>query len=347
MNVVGSGSVTKTPSQATYHYGDSVQLAANATAGWTFSAWGGAADAGGVVSVTGNMVASATFTINTINQYYLTVLTDPSGIVTIPGEGLHDKDTTVTLTAPLETNVKYHFAYWTVNGAIYSDNTITVQMDEPKTATAVYKDYLGHAKEEINSLRTDVTQLYNEKKIAKNEYNHFLKDLDKVEKDIDKAIKNLDKERPGYDDKMKGYDDLRQAVMKLKHMIKDVQDWAKKGKITTGDAAAITSELEAIRMKLVDKAWAEALAEKALALQAIAEAEAQGKDTAKAEEEIAKIDKELTKAIQEIAKGNLSQAIQHFKHAFAHSQHAVKKAYDKNWTIDYKDWIDALEIMDP
>jgi hypothetical protein len=219
--------------------------------------------------------------------------------------------------------------------------------DEPLTATAVYKDYLGHAKEEIADLRAYVQNLYDQGKIGKNEYNHFLKDLDKVEKDIDKAITNLDTARVGYDDKMKGYDDLRKAVMKLKHVIKDVQDWAKKGKITTGDAAPITSELEAIRMKLVDKAWAEALAEKALALQAIAEAQAQGKDTAKAEEEIAKIDKELTKAIQEIAKGNLSQAIQHFKHAFAHSQHAVKKAYDKTWTIDYKDWIDDLEIMAP
>jgi hypothetical protein len=37
------------------------------------------------------------------------------------------------------------------------------------------------------------------------------------------------------------------------------------------------------------------------------------------------------------------QAIQHFKHAFAHSHHAVKKAYDKTWDIDYKDWIDELE----
>jgi murein DD-endopeptidase MepM/ murein hydrolase activator NlpD len=209
------------------------------------------------------------------------------------------------------------------------------------------RDYLGHAIEEINFLRNYATQLYNNTKIGRKEYNNFMRDLDKVEKDIDKAIKNLDKERHGYDDKMKGFEDLRHAVMKLKHIIKDVQDWAKKGKIPAANATWIISELEAIRMKLVDKARAEALAERALALKAIEDAKAKGKDTTKAEKEIAKVDCELAKAEQKIAEGKLSRAIQHFKHAFAHSQHAIKKAYDPKWTIDYKDWIDELEEMDP
>jgi len=284
-----------------------------------------------------------------IVQYYLTVKTDPEGIATIPGEGWYDPCTWVNLTAPLESNVtvKYLFAEWTVNSAQYLNNSIKVHMDGPKTATAVYKDYLGDAKEEIEALRTYVTDLDNNGKIGKKEYNHFMRDLDKVEKDIDKAIKNLDKERAGYDDKMKGFEDLRHAVMKLKHMIKDVQDWAKKGKIPASNATWIISELEAIRMKLVSKARAEALAERALALKAIEDAKAKGKDTTKAEKEIAKVDRELAKAEQKIAEGKLSQAIQHFKHAFAHSHHAIKKAYDPTWTTDYKDWIDELEEMDP
>jgi uncharacterized repeat protein (TIGR02543 family) len=42
VNVVGSGSVSKNPNQATYTYGTNVQLTATADPGWTFSAsWSG------------------------------------------------------------------------------------------------------------------------------------------------------------------------------------------------------------------------------------------------------------------------------------------------------------------
>jgi len=41
VDVVGSGSVSKSPDQATYHYNDVVQLTASASAGWSFSAWSG------------------------------------------------------------------------------------------------------------------------------------------------------------------------------------------------------------------------------------------------------------------------------------------------------------------
>ena len=146
---------------------------------------------------------------------------------------------------------------------------------------------------------------------------------------------------------MRGFDDLRRAIMKLRHMIKDLENWARRGKIPAANATWIINELEALRMKLLNKARAEALAERALALKAIEDAKARGKDTAKAEEEIAKVDQQLAKAEQKILEGKLAQAIQHFKHAFAHSHHAIKKAYDPTWTIDYKDWIDELEEMDP
>jgi hypothetical protein len=316
-------------------------------------------------TVTGPLAVTGTYK----TQYQITVTASPAGAQggtfrvtytqcgttytnvqkTTPWTEYVDACTEVTLTAPLETNVKYHFAYWDVDGTSQGIgvNPIDVHMDAPHTATAVYKDYLGHAKEEIQDLRAYLNALRAANKIGKNEYEHFMRDLDRVEKDIDKAVKNLDTERVGYDDKMKGFDDLRRAVMKLKHMIKDVEGWAKKGKIPAANATWIISELEAIRMKLVDKAMAEALAERALALKAIAEAEALGKDTTKAWKEIDKVDRELAKAEQKIAEGKLAQAIQHFKHAFAHSHHAIRKAYDPTWTIDYKDWIDELEEMDP
>jgi hypothetical protein len=294
------------------------------------------------------MDSPKTFTADYKTQYYLTVNTSPAGIVAIPGEGWYDNCTEVTLTAfPLEIG-KYLFDSWKVDDNIEILPIIDVHMDGPKTATAVYKNYLGHAKEEIDDLKAYLTDLRVSGDISKREYEHFIRDLDRVEKDIDKAIKNFDREnRKGYDDKMKGFDDLRRAVMKLRHMIRDVDDWAKRGRIPAGDAAWIISELETLRMKLVNKARGEALAERALALKAIENAKAQGRDTTRAEEEIVKVDRELAKAAQNISEGKLAQAIQHLKHAFAHSHHAIKKAYDPTWDIDYKDWIDELEEMDP
>jgi uncharacterized repeat protein (TIGR02543 family) len=70
ITVVGSGSVTKTPNQATYHYGDVVQLEATPADGWSFSAWSG--DASGsanptTVTIDGNKAVVASFTSNPTN----------------------------------------------------------------------------------------------------------------------------------------------------------------------------------------------------------------------------------------------------------------------------------------
>ena len=64
ISVIGSGSVTRNPSQGTYHYGDVVQLTATADTGWTFDHWSG--DLTGStnpasLTVTGNMAVTATF----------------------------------------------------------------------------------------------------------------------------------------------------------------------------------------------------------------------------------------------------------------------------------------------
>lgn len=281
-------------------------------------------------------------------QYYLAVQTDPSGVVTIPGEGWYAESHSVTLTAPLMVGDQSLFVYWKVdNDPLQFQGSITMIMNSPHTATANYKAFLEEADQEISSLETMATNLYKAGKMGKAEYEYFVKALNKIGKDIDHAVKQFDRTRYGFDDRQKGFEDLRHSVMKLKSLIDRINDWSQKGKIPASDAASIMNELEKIRMKLVNKAWAEALAEKALALKAIADANAQGKDTAKAQEEISKIDQQLTQAIQNIAEGKFSQAIQHFKHAFTHSEHAVKKAYDNSWTTDYKDWIDELEEEDP
>ncbi|MEM3576948.1 MAG: PKD domain-containing protein [Candidatus Bathyarchaeia archaeon] len=71
-------------------------------------------------------------------QYYLTVRTDPPGIVTIPGEGWYDASQSVQLTAPTVSG--YTFQYWDVDGASQGSgvNPITVVMNAPHTATAHY-----------------------------------------------------------------------------------------------------------------------------------------------------------------------------------------------------------------
>jgi uncharacterized membrane protein len=77
-------------------------------------------------------------------NYYLTVRTDPSGVVTIPGEGWYAANTNVTLTAPAYVNVsantRYRFTYWDVNGTSQGSgvNPINVFMNANRTATAHY-----------------------------------------------------------------------------------------------------------------------------------------------------------------------------------------------------------------
>ena len=80
-----------------------------------------------------------------IVKYYLTVMTDPEGIVPISGEGWYNNCTYVDLTAPLfvpdEAGVggeRYRFANWTVDGDFVSGNLITVHMNANHTAVAHY-----------------------------------------------------------------------------------------------------------------------------------------------------------------------------------------------------------------
>ncbi|MGD9118650.1 MAG: hypothetical protein PVJ08_07985, partial [Dehalococcoidia bacterium] len=65
VNVTGSGSVGNVPDQATYHYGDVVQLTATPEPGWEFSGWSG--DLVSIsnpenITITGDMNVTATFT---------------------------------------------------------------------------------------------------------------------------------------------------------------------------------------------------------------------------------------------------------------------------------------------
>ncbi|MEM2676509.1 MAG: hypothetical protein QXJ77_01220 [Candidatus Bathyarchaeia archaeon] len=75
-------------------------------------------------------------------QYYLTVKTEPLGIVFIPGEGWYDEGASISLTAPnsvpISIGTRYKFKYWNVDGVALTGNTIIVVMDRNHTATAYY-----------------------------------------------------------------------------------------------------------------------------------------------------------------------------------------------------------------
>src|SRR5271157_2324943 len=65
IDIVGSGSVSKNPDQATYTYGTVVTLTATADVGWTFAGWTGdlvSATSPDSITVTGDMTVTATFT---------------------------------------------------------------------------------------------------------------------------------------------------------------------------------------------------------------------------------------------------------------------------------------------
>jgi len=75
-------------------------------------------------------------------QYYLTVKTEPLGVVSIPDEGWYDEGAIVDLiapeTVPVSWGVRYKFKYWDVDGVALAGNPITVVMDGNHTATAHY-----------------------------------------------------------------------------------------------------------------------------------------------------------------------------------------------------------------
>lgn len=75
-------------------------------------------------------------------QYYLTVKTDPPGVVSILGEGWYDEGATASLTAPevvpISPGARYRFKHWSVNGKALAGHTVAFVMDRNYTATAHY-----------------------------------------------------------------------------------------------------------------------------------------------------------------------------------------------------------------
>jgi uncharacterized repeat protein (TIGR02543 family) len=118
--------------------------------GWVkavFTGWGGDASGTGLTSDPITMNGPKNAIANWEIQYYLTVVTDPSKLVSIPGEDWYANCTWVTLTAPQYvpseaglSGVRYNFTYWDVDGTSQGTgvNPINIHMNAPHTATAHY-----------------------------------------------------------------------------------------------------------------------------------------------------------------------------------------------------------------
>ncbi len=137
VNIVGQGSVTRTPSQTEYSYNQPVTLEALPGAGYEFVGWGG--DATGndnplTVNVTSDLNITATFAEEGI--YSLTILPPTNGSVTVnPVRDLYSPNEQVTLTAV--PNLGYVFAGWG-NDASGSSNPLVITMTGPKTISASF-----------------------------------------------------------------------------------------------------------------------------------------------------------------------------------------------------------------
>ncbi len=135
-SVVGSGSVTRNPSQATYDHGTSVQVTAVPGFGYNFTAWSG--DTTGTMNpftkiMNGNKSYTATFAINT---YTLSTSVVGSGSVTRnPSQATYNHGTSVQVTAVPGTG--YSFTGWS-GDTTGTNNPFTVILHENKSYTATF-----------------------------------------------------------------------------------------------------------------------------------------------------------------------------------------------------------------
>jgi uncharacterized repeat protein (TIGR02543 family) len=137
VHTVGSGSVVKSPNQATYHYGDVVQLTAIANAGYTFTAWSG--DASSTNSEVGILIdGDKSVTANfTQIEYTLTVNVSGQGGTNATGTFPHNAFTNVTILATPASG--YFFDHWTLNGSdAGSMNPYTINMTANYELTGVF-----------------------------------------------------------------------------------------------------------------------------------------------------------------------------------------------------------------
>ena len=133
INKVGNGTVTKAPSQATYHYGDVVTLTATPDAGWSFDSWSANAT-GGTVTISGTTTVTATFIAD---EYTLSLSTNGNGSITAtPSSTSYHYGDVVALTATPD--LGWSFGSWSANVVAGS---VTIQGNTTVTANFTHDEY--------------------------------------------------------------------------------------------------------------------------------------------------------------------------------------------------------------
>lgn len=139
VDTVGNGTVTKDPDKTAYDCGESVDLTAEADAGWWFSEWGG--DASGTVTQTSvAMDADKTVSATFLEVFDLTFNADPDGgevdVEDANGDGLFQDGETITVTATPE--YCYEFAGWTGDLAGETEPVVVTTVDGDMSFEATF-----------------------------------------------------------------------------------------------------------------------------------------------------------------------------------------------------------------
>ena len=109
---------------------------------YLFKSWSGKTTSTSTsISITASATTYGTYTANYNTQYYLTVNTEPSSLTTIVGSGWYNSGTIKSLTAPGSVG-SYTFSTWKIDSSPASGNPISVKMNAPHTATAVYTNVI-------------------------------------------------------------------------------------------------------------------------------------------------------------------------------------------------------------
>jgi|GEM_PF-579776 len=130
-----NGSVTRTPDQASFTFGQTVTLTAVPATGYSFSGWSGDAS-GSTATVTITMNADKSVTAGfTANAYTLSVSASNGSVTVSPIRATYAHGEVVTLTAV--PSVGYSFGSWSGDASGTATST-TVTMDSNKAVTAVF-----------------------------------------------------------------------------------------------------------------------------------------------------------------------------------------------------------------
>jgi hypothetical protein len=138
VNVVGDGSVSRDPDQATYIYNDVVTLTATPDPGWSFSGWSdGLTGNPTQVMITDSTIVTATFTQETV--YTLTVNIVGDGSVSVdPDQATYVYSDVVTLTATPDPG--WSFSGWS-GGLTGNPTQVTITDSTIVTATFTQDAY--------------------------------------------------------------------------------------------------------------------------------------------------------------------------------------------------------------